>query len=185
MEDSTIIQLYWDRDEKAIGETDRKYGSYCFAIANNILSSREDSDECVNDTWLRAWNVIPPKKPEKFRAFLGKITRNLSFDKYKKANAAKRSSEMQLVLDELTECVSGRNTTDEELNYKMLGECINSFLKSLSKRERGIFLSRYFYAETVNKIAEKYGISSNNASAILSRTRTKLRKYLVEEGYEL
>ncbi len=185
MEDSTIIQLYWNRDESAIGETDKKYGAYCFAIANNILLSREDSDECVNDTWLRAWNVIPPKKPEKFRAFLAKITRNLSFDKYKKANAAKRSQEMQMILDELAECVSGGNTTDEELSYKLLGESINSFLHTLSKRDRSIFISRYFYAESVSKIAGKYNITPNNVSAVLSRTRAKLHEYLVKEGFEI
>lgn len=185
MDDSAIIEMYWQRDEKAIDETDKKYGSYCFAIANNILSSKEDSDECVNDTWLRVWNAIPPKKPDKFRLFLGKITRNLSFDKYKKENAKKRSGEMLFILDELSECVSGGNTTDEEINMKLLGESINKFLRTLSERDRGIFLRRYFYAETVNGIAEKYGITANSVSAVLSRARTALREHLKREGFEV
>ncbi|MBQ8613263.1 MAG: sigma-70 family RNA polymerase sigma factor [Ruminiclostridium sp.] len=185
MEDSTIIELYWKRNEKAIEETDKKYGAYCFAIANNILANKEDSDECVNDTWLRTWNVIPPKRPDKFRLFLGKITRNLSFDKYKKSNAAKRRGEMSVILGELSECVSGGNTTDDTVDMKLLGEAISRYLMTASERDRGIFIRRYFYAESMNVISAAYGITANNASAALSRTRQRLRQYLEKEGFEL
>lgn len=185
MDDSTIIELYWQRNENAIDETNKKYGNYCFTVANNILGNKEDSDECVNDTWLKAWNVIPPKRPDIFRTFLAKITRNLSFDRYKRANAAKRKGEMRLILDELSECVSGGNTTDEALDTKILGESITRFLRTVPTRDRNIFIGRYFYAGAVSDIAEKYGITPNNASAILSRTRTKLREHLKKEGFEI
>ena len=185
MEDSMIIEMYWNRNENAIEETDKKYGAYCFSIANNILNNKEDSDECVNDTWLRTWNVIPPKKPERFRIFLAKITRNLSFDKYKMKNALKRSGEMLYILDELSECISGGSSTDDEIEMKLLSESINSFLKIISERDRAIFLRRYFYAETVTKIAEKMNLTPNNVSAVLSRTRIRLREHLTKEGFEI
>ena len=185
MDDGMIIDMYWNRNESAIEETNKKYGSYCFTIANNILNNKEDSDECVNDTWLRTWNVIPPKKPEKFKIFLGKITRNLSFDKYKSKHSSKRNCEMLYILDELSECISGGNTTDKEVEMKLLSECINSFLKTISERDRAVFLKRYFYALTVTEIADKLNITPNNTSAILSRIRNKLREYLVKEGFEI
>ncbi len=185
MDDSTIIEMYWQRNQCAIDETNKKYGGYCFAVANNILGNKEDSDECVNDTWLRAWNVIPPKRPDIFRAFLAKITRNLSFDRYRRINAAKRGGETGVILNELSECVSGGNTTDEAVDIKILGESINSFLHTLSDRDRGIFIRRYFFAEGVADIAVKYSITANNASAVLSRTRAGLRKHLEKEGFEL
>lgn len=185
MEDSMIIEMYWNRNESAIEETDKKYGSYCFAVANNILNSKEDSDECVNDTWLRAWNAIPPKKPERFRVFLAKITRNLSFDKYKMKNASRRKGEMLYILDELSECISSGNTADDELDMKLLSESINSFLKTISERDRTVFLRRYFYAEAVTEIAERMYITPNNVSAILARSRAKLREHLTKEGFEI
>lgn len=185
MDDIAIIQMYNNRDQNAISETNKKYGSYCFIIANNILENKEDSEECVNDTWLRTWNSIPPKNPSRFRIFLAKITRNLSFDKYRSSNRKKRSGELLYILDELSECVSGGNTTDNEVNMMLLGESLNKFLKSLSDRDRGIFLRRYFYAESVTAIAERYDISANNVSAVLSRTRIKLKAYLIKEGFEV
>ncbi len=185
MEDSMIIEMYHNRNEAAIEETDKKYGSYCFAVANNILNSKEDSDECVNDTWLRAWNAIPPKKPDRLRIFLARITRNLSFDKYKQKHTAKRSGEMMYILDELSECISGGNTTDDEVDMKLLSESINNFLKSSSERDRMIFLKRYFYAVPVSEIAEKMNITANNVSAILSRMRVRLREHLTKEGFEI
>lgn len=185
MDDTAIIELYLNRNETAINETNKKYGSYCFTIANNILENTEDSEECVNDTWLRTWNAIPPKNPSRFRIFLAKITRNLSFDKYKKANRKKRSGELLYILDELSECVSGGNTTDNAVNIRLLSESLNAFLKTLSERDRGIFLRRYFFAESVTAIAEKYDMNANNVSAVLSRTRTKLKDYLIKEGFEV
>lgn len=185
MDDSMIIEMYWQRKQNAIEETDKKYGKYCFTIADNILNSKEDSDECVNDTWLRTWNAIPPKKPDKFRIFLGKITRNLAFDKYKSRHASKRNGEMLYILGELSECISDGNTTDDEVDMKLLAESINSFLKTIGQRDRAVFLKRYFYAESVIKIAESMNITPNNASAILSRTRNKLREHLAKEGFEI
>ncbi len=185
MDDSMIIEMYWNRNENAIEETNKKYGSYCFAIANNILNSKEDSDECVNDTWLRTWNVIPPKKPDRFRIFLARITRNLSFDKYKSRHTSKRNGEMLYILDELSECISGGNTTDDEINMKLLSESINSFLNTVSERDRAVFLRRYFYAMPVAEIADKMDITANNASAILSRLRNKLREHLTREGFDI
>ena len=125
MEDSMIIEMYWNRNESAIEETDKKYGSYCFAVANNILNSKEDSDECVNDTWLRAWNAIPPKKPERFRVFLARITRNLSFDKYKMKNASRRKGEMLYILDELSECIPAGNSIEESFDAAELENYID------------------------------------------------------------
>ncbi len=185
MEDVTIIELYWQRDEKAISETDKKYGAYCRKIAQNILSSNEDCDECVNDTYLHTWNAIPPKKPDIFRVFLGKITRNISFDKYKNLKAIKRNSEMTVIMGELSECALGGNTTDEEIDYKLLGKSISDFLRTVSERDRKIFLLRYFYGYSVSDIADKLGITANNTSAILTRTRSKLRAYLKNEGFEI
>jgi len=185
MEDSMIIEMYWNRNESAIEETDKKYGSYCFAVANNILNSKEDSEECVNDTWLRAWNAIPPKKPERFRVFLARITRNLSFDKYKMKNASRRKGEMLYILDELSECISSGSTADDELDMKLLSESINGFLKTISERDRTVFLRRYFYAEAVTEIAERMSITPNNVSAILARSRAKLREHLTKEGFEI
>ncbi len=185
MDDSMIIDMYWNRNEDAIEETNKKYGNYCFTIANNILNSKEDSDECVNDTWLRAWNAIPPKKPDRFRIFLARITRNLSFDKYKNKHSAKRSGEMLYILDELSECISGGNTTDNEVDMKLLSESISGFLKTASQRDRTIFLKRYFYAEPVGVIAEKLNITAGNTSAVLSRMRNRLREHLKKEGFEV
>lgn len=185
MDDSMIIDMYWNRNENAIKETNKKYGSYCFCIANNILNSKEDSDECVNDTWLRVWNIIPPKMPDRFRIFLAKITRNLAFDKYKSKHTAKRSGEICYILDELSECISDGNTTDNEVDMKLLAESINSFLKTVSERDRTVFLKRYFYAFSVTEIADKMNITPNNASAILSRMRNKLREHLTKEGFEI
>lgn len=184
MNDSQIIALYWQRNEAAIAETNQKYGAYCYSIANNILSNKEDSDECVNDTWLRAWNVIPPQKPNAFRLFLAKITRNLSFDKFKAKHADKRGGgELALVLDELESCISDSSDTEAEFSLKELTESINSFLHTLSERECNIFLRRYFYAESVAEISIRYSLKDSNVQVILSRTRKKLREHLEKEGY--
>lgn len=182
MEDQAIIQLYFDRNEEAITETDRKYGSYCRAIAYRILQSTQDSDECVNDTWLRAWNAMPPQKPDVLRQFLAKITRNLSLDRYREARAEKRGGgEMEAVLEELSECVGGNDpATQAELTE--LKAAIGRFLQTLPSRDRDIFLRRCFYVESTAHIARHYVLREANVRLILSRIRQKLKDYLQKEG---
>jgi len=186
MEDTAIIDLYWKRDERAIVETDQKYGKYCHTVAYNILNDVEDSRECVNDTWLRAWNSMPPGRPSVLRAFLAKITRNLAFDRYRAHNAAKRGSgAMEAVLEELAECadLSGNWNAEEAYAAKELKEAINRFAGQLPGRECDLFVRRYFFAEEISAIAGRYRMTENNVTVSLSRTRKKLRKYLQEGGF--
>ncbi len=186
MEDQKIVQLYWDRNELAIEESSKKYGSYCSAIARNILSSREDVEECVNDTWLHAWNAMPPHRPQILSTFLGKITRNLSFDRYKRLHRAKRGGHaVELVLDELAECVSGGDDPEGAWTEKELKEEINRFLQSLSEENRYQFILRYWYAESVSEMAERFQKTENQISVNLSRIRKQLRSHLKEKGYRV
>lgn len=184
MKDSQIIALYWNRSEHAITATNQKYGSYCFAIAEHILKDQQDSEECVNDTWLQAWNAIPPHKPGRLRSFLAKITRNLALNRLKARKAEKRGGgEISLVLEELAECLADAKDTETEVAAKELADCINQFVHTLSERDCNIFLRRYFYVESVAEIAGKYGLKESNVLMILSRTRKKLKKHLKQEGY--
>ena len=184
MEDSRIVELYWQKNADAIKETDSKYGAYCFAIADNILHNKEDSEECVNDTWLNAWNAMPPQKPTKLQMFLAKITRNISFNRFNARSAEKRGGgEIVLVLDELAECLASESDVASEFEARELGRCIRSFVRSLPEREGNVFLRRYFFTDSVAQIARKYGLTENNVMVILSRTRTKLKTYLIKEGF--
>ena len=184
MDDKAIIELFWQRSDNAIEETDKKYGAYCFAIADNILHSREDSEECVNDTYLNVWNCIPPQRPTRLRCFLARITRNLSFNRYNAKMSKKRGGgEMPLILDELRECIAVKNTTEEEFSAKELRKSLNSFVKALPQRDGNVFIRRYFFSESVAVIADKYALSENNVMVILSRTRKKLKEHLVKEGF--
>ena len=183
MQDEKIVQLYWDRDEEAIRETEEKYGTYCDAVAWNILHDREDSRECVNDTLLRAWNAMPPQRPQKLRMFLAKITRNLAFDKYKAKTAAKRGGETELVLYELAECVAAGESLEETVIVGELVAAVNRFVAALPARERNVFIRRYFFTETTAQIGERYALSVKNVTVILSRTRRKLRVFLEKGGY--
>lgn len=186
MDDNQIIELYNLRDEQAIKYTASKYGRYCFSIAKNILSSDQDCEECVNDTWNRAWNSIPPKQPNNFRLFLGKIVRNLAIDRVKGESCQKRGgSEYTLALDEIGDIVSVEDSLEQNIEYELLVKSLNDFLHSLPERECNIFVSRYFYIESVENIAKKYSISKSNVHKILSRIRTKLKEYLRTEGYEI
>ena len=186
MNDAEIIQLYWNRDEKAIPATAKKYGNYCAVIAGNILENKEDAEECVNDTWLRAWNSMPPQRPNQLRLFLAKITRNLSFDKFKARPAGKRGSgETAVALDELEECLPSSSSVEAEIAAKELEDCVNRFLHALPERECNVFLRRYFYVESVAEIAEAYGLKESNVWMILSRTRKKLRSFLEKEDYAI
>lgn len=186
MGDNDIIQLYWDRDDKAIKLTSEKYGHYCKAIAKNILGSEEDAEECINDTYLKAWNSMPMFWPKQLATFLGKITRNLSFNRYKHNHAEKRGgSEITLVLDELAECVSGTEDVENAVDCKELISNINLFIQKLSPEKRNIFVRRYWYADSVSEIAKAYGMMPANVSKILERTRKQLKTYLTERGFEL
>ena len=186
MEDEKIIQLYWDRNEQAIEESSQKYGSYCRNIARNILQNEEDTEECVNDTWLNAWNAIPPHKPSVLSTFLGKLTRNLSFDRYRKLHREKRGGyTIDLVLDELEELVSGQDDPERKWLEKELAESINQFLNGLSEEKRNLFILRYWYALDISEIAKRTGLSSNRISVNLNRIRNKLKTFLNERGYEL
>ncbi len=186
MEDSQIIELYWLRDESAIPATSEKYGGYCRRIALNILESREDAEECLNDTYLGAWNSMPPHRPDILRAFLGKITRDLSVSRYRRNRAAKRGGgAADAVIGELGDCVSGRESVAEEAERSQLISEINSFLANISERKRDIFILRYWYADSVGSIAKRFGMSENSVSVTLNRLRKSLRDYLIERGNEL
>lgn len=184
MEDRQIVELYRQRNTDAIKETDSKYGAYCFSIADNILHSPEDAEECVNDTWLNAWNTIPPQKPVKLRMFLAKITRNLSFNRFNARSAQKRGGgETALVLDELAECLASESDVESAYDAKELGQCIQRFVRALPEREGNVFLRRYFFTEPVAAIAKRCGLTENNVMVILSRTRKKLKTHLIKEGF--
>ena len=184
LEDQKIIELYMARNGRAIQETSDKYGSYCYAISHRIVCDHEDAEECVNDTWLRTWDAIPPAYPIVFRQFLAKITRNLSFDRYRANQAKKRGNgEMDMVLDELEECIAGSGGPEAEYEAKALQACINEFINTLAERDGDIFLRRYYYVEATDAIAKRYGMKESNVLTILSRTRKKLKSHLIKEGY--
>lgn len=183
MEDGRIIELYWQRSPDAVSETARKYGAYCFAVAENILHSAEDSEECVNDAWFRAWNAMPPQRPGALRLFLARITRNLAFDRFRARSAEKRfGGEMALVLHELSECLGGAST-EAVFEAEELRQCIGRFVRSLPQRDGNVMARRYFFAEPVADIAKRYGLSENHVMVILTRTRKKLKAHLLKEGY--
>ncbi len=180
MEDGQIIELYWNRDQRAIGETDGKYGKLLHGIAWNVLRSREDSEECVNDTYLRAWEAIPPTRPGVFRVWLGQITRNLSLDRWKSRRAEKRGGGAEVLLGELEDCLpapAGRAVEDGEL-----AELLNVFLRRLSREGRAMFLRRYWYGESVAEVAEALGCGEGKVKSSLFRSRKALREYLEKEG---
>ena len=183
MDDSKIVEMYLQRDENAIKETKTKYEKYCSYIANNILNSSLDTEECVNDAYLATWNSIPPSKPNSLRAFIGKITRNIAINRYNANRAKKRNDGIELVLDELNEVVGdsesdGRNLTDElTLKY-----ALNAFVGSLKQETREIFVRRYWYLSSIKEISIDYGISESKVKVTLLRTREKLREFLGKEG---
>lgn len=186
MEDNAILELYFSRDEQAISETERKYGGYCYSVADRILNNREDSEETVSDTLLQAWDSIPPHRPSFLKLFLAKITRNLAFSRWRKASALKRGGgETELVLEELAECIPGTEQVDDRLNARELARLIRRFLDTLPKRDQNIFLQRYFFVVDADTIAVRYGMKRTNVNMILSRTRSKLKTYLTKEGYDL
>ncbi len=182
MEDSAIVDLYWSRNPEAIRQTDAKYGSYCRSIARNILTDRRDAEECVNDTWLNAWNAMPENRPGLLAPFLGKITRNLAFTRWRAGHTEKRGrGELPLVLDELADCVSSADVL-QEIEAAELVEIINRFLHALPERECSIFLRRCWFAEPTADIAKRYSMRESTVRTSLSRSREKLKRYLKKEG---
>ena len=186
MEDTHIVQMYWDRNETAISESAMKYGTYCTSIAQNILRNPADAEECVNDTWLHAWNAMPPHRPSLLSTFLGKITRNLSFDLYRKMHRKKRGeSQMDAVLDELEECVSGKDDIERQWEMKELIAEINQFLQKLPEEKRCMFVLGLWFVVCFAEIAGRLGRSENYVSVTLNRIRGKLHTHLTERGFEL
>lgn len=186
MEDKDIVQLFWNRNEQAIAETSSKYGHYCFSIAKNILDNHEDAKECVNDTYLNTWNSIPPHKPKMLSTFLGKIVRNLSFNKYKSIHSMKRGGyEISLILDELGEIVSDKESVEDNVIKNELIKTINDFIDTLSVEKRYIFIRRYWYSDKITAIANQCDHTENSIHVELNRIRKKLRDYLIERGYDI
>lgn len=186
MEDSAIIAMYWERDERAVVETANKYGGYCTAIAANILRDRLDVEECVNDAYFRLWSSIPPSRPKSLCAFLGRITRNTALDRYKLLHAEKRGGgEAELLLDEIGDIVSDSRSIEQEAEHRELVDVINAFLAKNTEKKRKIFTARYFLCKSVPEIAACYGISESGVSVTLNRMRKKLREYLEKRGFEI
>lgn len=183
MQDPMILDLYFARNEQALVETQKAYGSYIYAIAQRIVG-HEDAEEITSDTYMAAWNSIPPNRPEHFRLYLARIARNLSFNRYKQERAQKRGgSQMDSSLEELSEIISTSSPIDSEMEKKELRNCLNTFTKELPDRERSLFVGRYFYVRSVNDLAEEMGITPNHAAVLLKRTRAKLKDYLGKEGF--
>ncbi len=186
MDDKEIIKLYWNRQESAIKETSQKYGRFCFGIANRILRNKEDSDECVNDTYLQVWNVVPPQRPQSLKAFLGKITRNLALHKWEKRQAKKRGKdEITYALEELQECIPSQNSVEHITEQLVLVDTINDFLACLNLENRKIFMARYFCFLSIKEIAIQYHVGESKVKMSLLRSREKLKNKLEQEGIVL
>lgn len=183
VDDKTIVALYWERSEAAIEQSAQKYGKYCYRIADNILHNHEDNEECVNDTWVRAWNAMPPERPTVLQAFLGKITRNLALDRYSFDHAGKRGSETQQIADEYWQCIP--DGAPSIADQTALHNAINGFLATLPERTRIVFLQRYWYMCTIEQIANETGLSPANVKVTLHRTRRSFKDYLEKEGIDI
>ena len=184
MTDSEIIELYWDRDEQAVTQTQTKYGGYCRSIAWNILKNRQDTEECVNDTWLRAWKAMPPQKPAILSVFLGTITRNLSLDRWRNATAKKRGAgQLQRAFDELEHCVSAGVSLEDRITQTDLSRLLDRFLQGLNQKDRCVFVRRYWYTDPIYEIAHRYRMTESAVKVSLHRSRNKLKTLLEQEGY--
>lgn len=185
MEDERIIRMFWDREEQAIFAAQEQYQSYCYTVAWNILRDRQDAEECVNDTFLKAWNAIPPERPRVLSAFLATITRNLAFNRWRYRRAEKRGGgEMELVLEELQDCLAAPQSVEGEVDRKELLGAVNAFLEGLPRKQRILFVRRYWYAQAVRDIAAQLGMTENHVSVTLCRLRKKLHDELVKRGLE-
>lgn len=186
MDDLNLIELYWQRSEDAVAETAAKYGSYCYRIAYNVLANNEDSEECVNDTFLKVWESIPPNRPNRFSVFIGKITRHLALNRYEYLTAAKRGgSQVPLALDELSDCIPDHKSPTQIVEDKELSFAINKFLRNLSSESRKIFLQRYWGLRSIKDISVMYGITESKVKMSLMRTRNKFKHFLEREGIEI
>ena len=184
MEDKQIVDLYWERSESAIAETEKKYGRYCHYIAYQILEDDEDAKEIVNDTYLKTWQTIPPKRPEALRPYVGMICRQLALNAYEKQHAHKRG-QLSLVLDELAECLPGDNGDGDVASRVALHDSLNTFLQGLPKKARNVFIRRYWYTSSIAEIAEEYSMKESAVAMLLLRTRNKLKKHLQKEGFSV
>lgn len=183
MDDKQIVDLYWARSEKAIEETERKFGSYCRTVSYNILANMADAEECVNDTWLKAWNSMPTHRPSLLAPYLGKLTRWLSLTRLRENNSLRRGGgELPLILDELAETLDSGEDTEQELEVRELNRELRRLVNALGKDEKDVFLSRYWYMASVKEITEKTGFSESKVKTMLHRTRKKLLSQLKEEG---
>lgn len=186
MKDNEIIELYWNRDEAAIAATADTYGNYCYSIAYNILYNNEDAQECVNDTWLNAWKSIPPQRPNRLATYLGKITRNLSLNRYKLLTAQKRGKgQVELALSELEGCVPAQPDMDQITDEMVLVNAIETFLRAQTRTERNIFIGRYWYLYPIRDLAGAYRMSESKVVSMLHRMRNKLKLHLEKEGISL
>ncbi len=186
LNDSEILDLYFARQESAISETDRKYGPYCRSISYNILESREDSEECTNDTYMKLWNVIPPQKPVRFCAFIASVARSIALNMLRRSSTSKRGGgNAQIVFDEIAECVADKDTVESTLDEKELVKALNGFLSSCGGEKQLIFMKRYYHFRSVSQIAEEMHLSEDKVKQALHRTREKLRKYLEKEGIDI
>jgi len=183
VDDHGIVQMYWDRDENAIVQTDKKYGNYCYSIAWQILEDREDADESVNDTYLGAWNSLPPHRPENLAAYLGKLTRRISLKRWRDARASKRGGgQTALALDELTECIPAAAQTERTLEQKELVRAVERFLHGLPQTEQQVFICRYWYLDSIAQISRRFHFSESKVKSMLHRTRERLKVRLIREG---
>ena len=183
MKDNDLIELYWNRDETAISATAATYSNYCYSIAYNILSNKEDAEECVNDTWHNAWNSIPPQRPERLSTYLGKLTRNLSLNRYKLLNAQKRGADqVTLALAELEGCIPAQQGIEQVLEEMTLVEALNQFLYAQPQTARNIFIGRYWYLYSIRDLADAYQMHESRVASLLYRMRNKLKLHLEKEG---
>ena len=186
MKDNEIIELYWNRDEAAITATADTYGNYCYSIAYNILCNNEDAEECVNDTWLNAWKSIPPQRPNRLSTYLGKITRNLSLNRYKLLTAQKRGKgQVEIALSELEGCVPAQTDMEQITDEMVLVGAIETFLRAQPRTERNIFIGRYWYLYQIRDLAGAYRMSESKIVSLLYRMRNKLKLHLEKEGVSL
>ena len=186
MNDSQIVALFFDRDQRAIEETAARYGNYCYSIVHNILNNREDAEEAVSDTYLALWASIPPHKPTVLRTFLGKIARRTALKQWEKMRTQKRGGgEVALALEELSEYLSDGNTPETAIQAAELTQILNAFLRNLPKEERQVFVCRYWYLDSIADIAARFGFSQSKVKSMLARTRMKLRAALTKEGIAL
>ena len=182
MDDQAIIALYWSRDQRALGESQQKYGPFCLRLSENILACREDAEECVNDTWQRAWDTMPPQRPGSLRAYLSRICRNLSLDRWRRRKAQKRGEGLEVLLEELEDCVPASPSAEEAAENREITRCVGVWLASLEREDRTVFLRRYWYGQQVKEIARQAGCTPQKMAQRLYRLRLSLREALEQEG---